>query len=311
VSQLVLGTRGSPLALWQATHVARLLKAAHPDLEIVERIIRTEGDIQQKIPLSSGSVEGFVRRIEQELLAGTIDLAVHSLKDMPTRQPDPLVIAAVPLRHDPRDALLSPQGWTVDSLPRDAVLGTGSPRRRSQLMHARPDLDIRPVRGNVDTRIGKLLRGDFSALVLALAAVDRLEIDAVPATPIDRKICVPAVGQGALGIETRKDDRYTRDLVAVLEDRPSRIAVDAERIFLDRLGGGCLAPATGHARVENGTVVLEAVVGDLDGTRLLHERCSGAIAEAAALAAGLAERLLASGAGEIPAAARADGEQDG
>jgi len=262
VARLVLGTRGSALALWQARHVAERLRRVHPELTIEERIIRTEGDIQQQAPLGASDVGVFVRRIEEALLAEEIDFAVHSLKDLPTTQPDGLRIAAVPRRHDPRDALISERGWSVDELPRGARVGTGSLRRRTQLLHRRPDLKLLPVRGNIDTRIRKLRDGEFDALVLALAGIERLGLRDVPLQPIDTERCLPAVGQGALAIETRDTDRRTTGLVAVLDDPVAREEVEAERAFLRRLGGGCLAPATGFARVADGWRELRAVVGD-------------------------------------------------
>jgi len=308
--RLVLGTRGSPLALWQARHVAECLERAHPGLEIDERIIRTEGDIQQQAPLGMGDRGVFVRRIEEALAAGEIDLAVHSLKDLPTRQPEGLVVAAVPQRHDPRDALLTVDGLAFEELPEGSVLATGSFRRRTQLLHARPDLRTVAVRGNVDTRVRRLQEGRFDALVLALAGVERLGIRSVPARPVPAAICLPAVGQGALAVETRAEDRETRERVAVLEHEQSRLAVEAERAFLRTLGGGCLAPATAHARIEEGRLYIDAVVGDPDGVELLRDRDEGAPAGGEALGAALARRMLDAGAGELLARGREDERSD-
>lgn len=306
--RIVLGTRGSALALWQARHVAARLRERHAGLQIEERVIRTEGDIQQQVPLSVGDRGVFVRRIEEALLSGEIDLAVHSLKDLPTRQPAGLLVAAVPERHDPRDALLTPAGLGFAELPEGSVLATGSFRRRAQLLHARPDLRTLPVRGNVDTRVRRLLEGRFDALVLALAGVERLGIREVPARPIDPGLCLPAVGQGALAVETREDDAEVREVVAVLEHEESRRAVEAERSFLRRLGGGCLAPATAHARLCAGELLVEAAVGDPDGVELLRDAERGSPQDGRALGERLARRMLEAGAGRLLAQAREDGQ---
>jgi hydroxymethylbilane synthase len=308
---MVLGTRGSALALWQARHVAARLRDAHRDLEIVERIIKTEGDIQQHAPLGMGDRGVFVRRIERALEAGEIDLAVHSLKDLPTTQPDGLAVAAVPQRHDPRDALLTVDGREFFELPEGTVMATGSFRRRTQLLHARPELATVPVRGNVDTRVRKLKAGEYGALVLALAGVQRLGLDEVPVRPIPTETCLPAVGQGALGIEIRTDDAAARQVVAVLDDVESHRAVDAERAFLRTLGGGCLAPATGYARVEGARLRIDAAVGDPDGKRLLKDSDGGEAADAEAIGSRLALRMLEAGAGRLLEEARESTEDEG
>jgi hydroxymethylbilane synthase len=280
-------------------------------LDLEQRIIRTEGDIQQHAPLVPGDRGVFVRRIEQALIEGEIDLAVHSLKDLPTLQPDGLLVAAVPQRHDPRDAVLSVAGWSFEEIPPGTVLATGSPRRRAQLLHARPELSTRPVRGNVDTRVGRLLEGRYGALVLALAGIQRLGIDRVPVRPIDPRVCLPAVGQGALAVETRVDDGETRELVAPLNHAPSGQAVEAERSLLRTLGGGCLAPATGYARLDRGVLRVEAVVGDADGRQLMRDDESGRPEAAAEIGARLARRMLDAGAGELLERAREAAQSDG
>ena len=304
MGRLVVGTRGSALALWQARHIATALRENHRDLRLEERIITAEGD-RETGPVGQAEGRGvFVREIEEALLAGRIDLAVHSLKDLPTTQPEGLVIAAVPERHDPRDALLSMEGWSVDQLPRGAVVGTGSPRRRSQLLHARPDLKVVPVRGNVDTRIRKLREGGLDALVLALAGVERLGITSVPAVAIPVEMCLPAVGQGALAVETRADDASTRDRVRPLDDSASARATSAERAFLRRLGGGCLAPATAYARIAGDRMIVEAVVAHPDGARLMRESERGAPDDGEEIGRALGERMLAAGAGDLLTLAR-------
>lgn len=305
--RLVLGTRGSKLALWQARHIAEQLREIHPGVRIEERIIRTEGDIQQSAPLQAGDRGVFVRRIEEALLADEIDLAVHSLKDLPTRQPEGLCIAAVPKRHDPRDALLTAEGLRFEDLPAGSILGTGSFRRRAQLLHARPELRTEPVRGNVDTRVNRLIEGRFAGMVLALAGIQRLGIDRVPSVPIDPDICLPAVGQGALAVEARTDDRETREAVAVLHHIDSGWAVEAERAFLRRLGGGCLAPATAFAKTVRDRLSMRACVGDPDGVTLLRQKTEGLALDADLLGVELAERLLDAGAGELLELAREPG----
>lgn len=311
MNRVVIGTRGSALALWQARHVAGLLRARHPGLTIEEKIIESEGDLDTRSSIAQlGSTGVFVRRLEQALLAREIDLAVHSLKDLPSDQPTGLLVAAVPERHDPRDALVSPRGWTLADVPAGTVVGTGSLRRRAQLLHARPDLEVVPIRGNVDTRVRKATEGEYGAVVLALAGLERLGVEGVGIRPIDPGVCLPAVGQGALAIEARVDDRPTRELAEALSHEPSLIAVTAERAFFRRLGGGCQAPASAYARVAQGRVTLEAVVGDPDGLALLGERDSGDVATAHEVGARLAERLLAAGARRILQTVRESFPQD-
>jgi hydroxymethylbilane synthase len=305
VPRLILGTRGSRLALWQARRVALRLRTAHPALVIEERVVETDGDIESERALGPDDRGAFVRRIERALLAREIDLAVHSLKDLPTTQPAGLILGAVPERHDPRDALLSRQGWEPATLPARARVATSSPRRRTQLLHARPDLRIVAVRGNVDTRVRRLVEDErFDALVLALAGVERLGIDTVAVRPIDTSLCLPAAGQGALAVEVREDDARTRHLVAALDDPAARLEVQTERAFLQRLGGGCLAPATGFARLASGELRLEGRVGALDGGRLLIDHEHGAPQAAAEIAERLAARMLGAGAGELLREAR-------
>lgn len=304
--RLVVGTRGSALALWQSRHVRERLAALHPGVVISERILKTAGDRNAAEALDTlGGTGIFVREIEEELLAGGIDLAVHSLKDLPTEQPRGLAIPAVLERHDPRDALLTIQGLSLPGLPEGATVATGSPRRRAQILRRRPGLRMVPVRGNVDTRVGKLRDGSFDALVLALAGIERLGIRSVPAIPLSTEICLPAVGQGALAIEIRDDDAATRALTAPLTHDATLRAVLAERAFLRRLGGGCLAPATAYARLAGDRIRIEAMVGDADGRRFLRDAAEGAAGDGERLGEDLAARLLLAGGDEILSAARA------
>jgi len=302
--RLILGTRGSPLALWQARHVASRLRAAHPGLDVEERIIKTEGDVSTKQFGASTNKGVFVKEIEDALLDGRVDLAVHSLKDLPTELPERLTIAAVLERHDPRDGVLSLAGWTFDELPEGTPVATGSFRRRCQLLERRPDLRVVPVRGNVDTRIRKLREGQFGAMVLALAGVERLGLREVPIRPIPEDVCLPAVGQGAVAIEARADDGRTLAACAVLDHADTHVRVRAERAFLARLGGGCLAPATGFATLHDGVVLVRAVVGDPEGRTVLRDRESGVRDRARGVGESLAARMLAAGAERLLREAR-------
>ena len=297
--------------MWQARHVAARLEALDPNLEVELTIIKTEGDLRSEAPFGALLGKGFfVKEIESALLSGEIDLAVHSLKDLPSEFPDGLALAAVLERHDPRDAILSASGFTFDDLPQGTLVATGSPRRRAQLLHARPDLRMGDIRGNVGTRIRKLREGRFGALVLALAGVERLGIASVPVVPVAISVCLPAVGQGALAVETREDDARTRAMVSSLTDAATLRAVTAERAFLARLGGGCLAPATAFARTVNGRIVMESVVGDADGRRLLRDRIEGPAGNEVEMGEQLADRMLSSGARQILEAARAASGED-
>ncbi len=307
-SRLRIGTRGSPLALWQANHVARQLEAAHPGLAVELVRIKTGGDQIADVPMAQVGGKGiFVKEIEDALLDGAVDLAVHSSKDLPTDAPEGLEIAAFLERHDPRDAILTVEGTGLDALPPGTVVATGSPRRRCQILHRRPDLAMTLVRGNVDTRIRKLREGRFGAMALAVAGIERLGITDAPYTPIPVEICIPAVGQGAVAVEIRSSDAGTRRAVAVLAHAATAAAVAAERAFLRRLGGGCLAPAAAHARVVGPSIALVAMVGDPDGRRLLRDRAEGDVSRGESLGEGLAERLLGAGGEAILRDARAAG----
>jgi hydroxymethylbilane synthase len=284
------------LALWQAHHIAARLRAAWPGLEVPITIIKTEGDQRTDVPLTASFGKGvFVREIEDSLLNGTIDLAVHSLKDLPTETPAGLALAAIPSRHDARDALVCRSAQRVEDLKPGALVATGSPRRQCQLLHARPDLKFTLVRGNVDTRLRKLDEGQFDALILAVAGIERLELTQAPYAPIPFSLCLPAPGQGALAIETRADDVATRRLVDPLNDAATASCIAAERGFLAALGAGCLAPAGALATVHGGALRLEAMVGYPDGRSQKRDRLEGAPADAAALGATLARKLFEAG----------------
>jgi hydroxymethylbilane synthase len=296
---LRIGTRGSALALWQARSVARaLLEATHAEAEIV--IIKTSGDKFQNVSFSQMGTKGvFIKELEDALLDDRIDLAVHSMKDVPTEMPAGLTIAAIGKREDVRDALLSRGGATLASLPQGARVGTSSLRRQSQLLHARRDLRLLELRGNVDTRIEKLKRGDYDAIVLAKAGLDRLGLSANISEVLAPQLSLPAAGQGAIGIETRANDAATQETLAVLDDAETRSAVAAERAALAALGGGCQVPIGAWGRLEGGMLVLDVAVLSPDGTRRLWGKDSGSPQEPEALGKRIAGKLLAGGAAAL------------
>ena len=313
---MILGSRGSPLALAQSGWVRDKLMEAHQGLSVSLKVIRTTGDRHQATlgdaPLDAsmaGDGKGiFVKEIEEGMLAGEIDLAVHSLKDLPTDQPPGLTISAIPAREDPRDVLVTPGGLSLEDLPAGARLGTGSPRRASQILAARSDLVIKPVRGNVETRVRKMLEGGYEATVLAAAGLIRLGALDEPSNPetslfvvgmvsyISDEVCVPAVGQGALAIETREDDERTRSVVAILEDAATTAATDSERAFLASLGGGCRIPVAALARVRGDRMMLRGIVASPDGSRLIRVKGEGASSSGVQLGRDLAADALARGA---------------
>ncbi len=284
--------------------MAARLTALDPGLELVEQIIQTEGDLDRIRQFAPGDHGVFVKQIEHALLAEEIDLAVHSLKDLPTTQPAGLELAAFPERHDPRDALLTTDGKTFEKLPGGTRIGTGSPRRRTQLLHARKDVEIVPIRGNVGTRMERVIDGDVDGAILAVAGVERLGLDRLARRPLPVSLCLPAVGQGVLAIEVRTGDDRARRVAAALDDGPTRLAVEAERAFLRRLGGGCLAPATAHAEVAGAQLRLRALVGDGRGDRQVVADEHGEATEGGRLGERLAEQLIEQGALELLARAR-------
>jgi hydroxymethylbilane synthase len=290
---LRLGTRGSKLALWQAEHVAAALRALHPGLAVELEVITTQGDRAADVPLQVLSGQGvFARAIEDALLADRIDLAVHSLKDLPGQDRRGLVLAAFPPRADARDALV---GSTLAALPGGARMATSSPRRAAQLLAARPDLQIVAVRGNLDTRLRKLEAEQWDALVLAVAGLERLGLADRVAEALPIAVCLPAVGQGALAVQCRADDAPTRALLAALDDRATRVAVEAERGLLAALGGGCKVPIAGYAHLEDGALRLRGLLAAPDGSQLVRDSLVGSPDAPALLGRDLAARLLANG----------------
>ncbi len=305
---LRIATRKSPLALWQANWVASELLARGFACELVPLTSVGDSDLR---PITSATEVGlFTKRIQQAVIDNQADLAVHSLKDLPTAEFDAVHVAAIPSRADVRDRLISTARWTLQQLPPGAIVGTSSRRRAAQLLHLRPDLEIRPIRGNVQTRIDQVVRGDFQATMLAVAGLDRLNLPGVDGPAIDVETMLPAPGQGALAIETRRNDRQATEIVALLDDAITRAAVTAERSLLRHLSGGCLAPIAAYGRVVDGRLLLSAVVLSTDGIVRLYEEGEAdidneaGIDSAAWLGAEVGAALLSAGADRWIDAAR-------
>ena len=299
-TQLRIGTRGSALALWQAEWVKAQLLAAHEELAVELLVIKTTGDKILDVPLAKVGGKGlFVKEIEEALLDGKADLAVHSVKDMPAELPEGLHLAVMPPREDPRDALISRNGAGLEALPHGARVGTSSLRRAAQLLHLRPDLRIETLRGNVDTRLRKLESEGFDAIVLAAAGLKRMELSHVVSEYLEPERMLPAVGQGALGIETRTGDAFTNEMVASLAHPETMTIVRAERAFLKRLEGGCQVPIGAHATMEGETLILTGMVADLEGVRLIHKELRGDAQQPEVVGERLAEVILESGGAEI------------
>jgi len=275
-----VGSRASKLAMAQTQWVISRLQEAVPAARFTIVPIRTEGDVDRTTPLEAMGGRGvFVREVERRLLEGDVDLAVHSLKDLPTKETEGLVLAAVPKREDPRDAVISREGVDFLALSPGKVIGTGSPRRRAQLAYARPDLAFTAVRGNIDTRIAKAMQGELDAVVLAMAGLLRARIQA-PARPIPMELCLPAPGQAALALQAREGDGEIQRLAATIDDPSTHRAVACERRLLGLLGGGCHAPVAAYCRAAGDEWALDACVGLADGSRLIRISCRGATPEA-------------------------------
>jgi hydroxymethylbilane synthase len=293
---LRIGTRGSLLAKWQAESVRkRLFAAAGVEAEIV--IIKTAGDKLQHVPLTAIGGKGiFIKELEEALLEEAIDLAVHSVKDIPTDTPSRLSFPAVCRRDDVRDCLV---GATLTSLRQGARVGTGSLRRQAQLLHLRPDLDIRDLRGNVDTRLRKVESGEYEAIMLSKAGLDRLGLSQRISEVLSPEVCMPAVGQGAIAVECRLKDTEATDILAPLDDAETRTAIIAERALLGALQGGCQVPLGAWARIERGELVLEACVCSADGVQYVKQRATAAPDQAAQLGEHMARLLVEAGAQTI------------
>jgi hydroxymethylbilane synthase len=298
--ELRIGTRGSQLALYQANWVKEKLNKAHPDLNATLIKIRTTGDKIQDAPLAKIGGKGlFVKEIEEALLQRRIDLAVHSIKDVPTEFPKGLHLSVITKREDPRDALIAMNGKKLKDLPQKAKIGTSSLRRQAQLLYFRRDLELVPLRGNLDTRLKKLKTMNLDGIVLALAGVKRLGLEERITEIIPTEISLPAIGQGALGIETRMGDKEVEDQIQFLNDPDSWIAVSAERAFLKKLEGGCQVPIAAFAKIAGTALFIEGLVGTVDGKRLIRGHLEGPLEKAESLGIQLAESLLETGAREI------------
>ena len=298
---LRIATRKSQLALWQAEHVAALLRETHPGIEIELVPLVTQGDrIQDRTLAAIGGKGLFIKELEVALADRRADIAVHSMKDVPADLPGDLMIGAVLTRADPRDALVTTSGIErIEALPRGAVVGTSSLRRQAQLCALRADLRIEALRGNVDTRIRKLDAGGMDAIILACAGLIRLGLQSRITSRIDPDVCLPAVTQGVIGIECRRSDTRTLDLLRPLEDPATRLCMDAERAFAARLGGSCQSPIAAYAELAADRMTLRGLVAEPDGSRVLRESLSGSSEKPAALGEGLADLMLAAGAGAL------------
>ncbi len=298
--ELRIGTRGSQLALFQANWVKDQLVHAQPGLKVSLIKIKTTGDKIQDAPLAKIGGKGlFVKEIEEALIQRRIDLAVHSIKDVPTQFPEGLHLSVITKREDPRDVFISREGKTLKELPKGAKIGTSSLRRQAQLLRYRSDFELIPLRGNLDTRLKKLEALKLDGIVLALAGVKRLGFEEKVTEIISTDISLPAIGQGALGIETRRDDREIEEQIRFLNDKDSSIAVSAERACLKKLEGGCQVPIAAFAQISGATLRIDGLVGTIDGKRILREHLEGRLGEAELLGTKLADVLLGKGAKEI------------
>ena len=295
-----IGTRGSVLALWQANWVRSQLLQMHPQCQVEIVKIKTTGDKILDVPLAQVGGKGlFVKEIETALLEKRVDLAVHSMKDMPAEIPPGLCIGVVPERENPLDVLISRNGHKFNDLPQGARIGSSSLRRGAQVLHARPDMTIHPLRGNLDTRLKKLETEGLDAIILAAAGVRRLGLEDRITEYIPETMMLPAIGQGALSIEIRENDKAIEKMTAPLEHRETRMAVDCERAFLARLEGGCQVPIAGQAKVTGDRVEMNGMVAEIDGSVLIHETITGPVDRRVALGEELADRLLERGGKEI------------
>lgn len=302
-AELKIGTRQSLLALWQSNFIAGELSKEYPNCKVTLKKIITKGDKILDVPLAQIGGKGlFTKEIEEELLNGTVDLAVHSLKDMPTVLPEGLCLTVITSRANVGDAFVSNKYNSFAQLPQGAVLGTSSLRRRAQLLAARPDLQIVDLRGNVDTRLRKLDEGNMDAIILAAAGLQRLGHGDRIKEIIPTSVCLPAVGQGALAIECRTDNTEVREMLSFLNDKATKQATDAERAFLGLIEGGCQVPIGVHAEVKDEKIKIEAIIASLDGSTVLRNTISGKAKDAVELGQKLGRKMLAEGGQDILAA---------
>jgi hydroxymethylbilane synthase len=300
-NKIIIATRASMLALWQAEWIKSQIINIYPDTEVELNKIKTTGDKILDVPLAQVGGKGlFVKEIEEAMLRGEADLAVHSMKDVPTDLPEGLHLSAICKREDPRDAFIAGAGISsFNDLPQGGHVGTSSLRRMCQLLNRRSDIKITQLRGNVDTRLRKLADGEFDAIILATAGVKRLGYESRITEKLSIEISLPAIGQGAVGIECRNDDEFINSLLGKLNHDDTWICVIAERAFLKKLEGGCQVPIAAYAQLKDGKLIIEGLVGSLDGKTLIKESMQGKPEEAESLGTILAEKLLSQGAGEI------------
>ena len=297
---IVIGTRGSKLALWQAEHIAGRIRERYPAIEVTLKKIVTTGDRILDVPLAKIGGKGlFTKELENAMLSGEIDLAVHSLKDMPTELPEGLMLAAITTRADACDSFVSLRYGSLDELPQAAKVGTSSLRRRAQILKYRPDLQTVDLRGNLDTRIKKLENQEMDAIILAAAGLKRLGLEKYITQILSAKICLPAVGQGALAIETRQDDPEVLSVLEFLNDSGTIAAVTAERAYLREVQGGCQVPVGVYGQINGDQLLLEATILKIDGTREVRAQMSASCSEAEELGVKLAQQMLAAGGKEI------------
>lgn len=295
---LIIATRGSRLALWQANHVKKLFLALEPELKISLNVIKTKGDKIQDVPLAQVGGKGlFVKEIEDAILDGRADLAVHSVKDVPMILPDGLILGCILPRGDMTDSYISYNYPTIHFLPANSIVGTSSLRRKAQLQAIRPDITVENLRGNVDTRLAKLDNGNYDAIILASAAMERLELNAPFIQRMETEFFLPAIGQGALGIECLEENYDLLVLLSSLEDRNTRICIEAERSFLRKLDGGCQVPIAGYAElVDEDLIKLTGMVAECDGSVMVKDIEYGNAGDSDSIGFRLAQRLLANGA---------------
>ena len=300
LSELRIATRSSPLALWQAEEVARQLKPIYPDLKVSLVKLKTRGDKLLDAPLAKVGGKGlFVKELEAGILEGKADIAVHSMKDVPVELPDGLELAIIMEREDPRDAFVSNQYDSLETMPAGTLVGTSSLRRQTQIRERYPDLRIDWLRGNVNTRLRKLDDGEYDAIILACAGLIRLGFEQRITMSLEPEECLPAIGQGAVGIEVRSDDIAVKELLAPLGHAETASRIAAERALNEALNGGCQVPIAGYALLNEGQIYLRGLVGEPDGSRILRAEASGKVEDAVSIGRALAEDLLSQGADQI------------
>lgn len=298
--KLVIGTRSSKLALWQANYIAECIRTEYPGIEVSLQHIMTTGDKILDVPLAKIGGKGlFTKELENAMLANEIDLAVHSLKDMPTQLPEGLYLTAITERVDPGDAFVSPKYGEIDKLPQGAKIGTSSLRRKAQLLKYRPDLRISDLRGNLDTRLKKMETEQLDGIILAVSGLKRLGWQELITQVIPSEICLPAVGQGALAIEARENDTEVCEMLQFLNHQPTRLAVEAERAYLAQAEGGCQIPIGVYGHIQDENLVLEAVILSVDGKRQIRQTVTGSPTAGRELGRSLAQDMLAKGGREI------------